>query len=61
MFEGPLSPGAGLIVQFSANVRDGALSHKIDCLSYLLKILNLEGHQNCKIGLKVKAIFAEFV
>ena len=37
---GPMNPGAALIVKMggtniSANVRDGALSHKIDHLTYL--------------------------
>ena len=40
VFVGPMNPGAALIVQsfgtnISANVRDGALSHKIDHLTYL--------------------------
>ena len=37
-------------------VKDGALSLKIDFISILLEILNLERHLNCFIGLKVRAI-----
>ena len=40
MFVGPINPGASLIVKscgtnISTNVKDGALSHKIDHLTYL--------------------------
>ena len=40
VFEGPMNQGAALIVKlcghsFSANVRDGALSHKIDISFFL--------------------------
>ena len=42
---------------FSANVRVGALSHKIDHLNNVLYILNHKGHQNCIIGSKVTVLF----
>ena len=50
MFAGPMNPGAAQIVKsydtnISANVRDGALGHKIDQLTYFfLQNINLKGH-----------------
>ena len=38
-------------------VRDGAFSHKIDCVKTSLKTLNLKGHQNSIIDSKVTVIF----
>ena len=37
-------------------VKDGAFSHKIDYITILKEILNLEGHPNRITGLKVTAI-----
>ena len=37
-------------------VRNGALGHKIDYITILKEILNLEGHQNCITGSRVTAI-----
>ena len=37
-------------------VEDGAFSHKIDYVTILKEILNLEGYLNCFIGSKVMAI-----
>ena len=37
-------------------VEDGAFSHKIDCITIILEILNLEGHQNNTTGSRVAAI-----
>ena len=37
-------------------VGDGAFSHKIDRVRKFFKIQNLEGHQNCRISLKVAVI-----
>ena len=37
--------------------KDGASSHKTNCIDISLEILNLEVHQNCCIGSKVTAIF----
>ena len=34
LFAGPMNPGAALIVNISANIRDGAFSHKIDHHTY---------------------------
>ena len=61
MFAGPLSPGAAQIVKYFSNVIYGALSHTIDCLTYLLWILKPDGHQNCTIGSKVMAVFVELL
>ena len=35
---------------------DGAFSHKIDYVTILYEILNLEGHLNCITGSRVTAI-----
>ena len=35
---------------------DGAFSHKIDCVTINMKILNLEGHLNCMTGSRVMPI-----
>ena len=37
-------------------VGDGAFSHKIDYVTNLLKILNLEGHQNRNTGSRITVI-----
>ena len=34
--------------------------HKIEWVCMVLRILNLEGHQNCMIGSKVTTILATF-
>ena len=36
-------------------VEDGAFSHKIDCITIVLNILNLKGHPNCITGSRVTA------
>ena len=38
-------------------VEDGAFSHKIDYVTCIFEILNLEGHSNDITGLRVTAIF----
>ena len=42
-------------------LRDGALSHNIDQVSYSFYILNLEERPNCTIGSKITAILQEYV
>ena len=37
-------------------VEDGDFRHKIDCVTILKEILNLEAHPNCITGSKVTAI-----
>ena len=40
-------------------VADGAISHKIDCVTIFKEILNPEGHSNRITGSKVTAILLE--
>ena len=53
----PINLEAGLIVKSCAsnvlaNDRDGALSHKLDYLTYIQYILNFKEHTNCIFGSK---------
>ena len=36
---------------------NGKFTHKIDCVTTALEILNLEGHPNCITDSRVKAFF----
>ena len=42
-------------------VEDGAFSHEEDYVAIFLEIQNLKWHQNCITGLRVTALFAEWV
>ena len=65
MFAGSRNQRAAIKVKLfgkniSANVRDDALSHEINCVTYCLYILNLKGHNNCICGSKGAAILLNF-
>ena len=45
-----------LIVKYAQTVRVSGFQHEITYFRDIIKFLNLEGHQNCKIGSKVTPI-----
>ena len=47
-------------VNYGQPVRVVVFFHKTKCVNIVLKILNLEGQQNCMIGSKVITIFLFF-
>ena len=49
-----------VIVDNGQSLRFFVFLHKIEWVSMVLRILNLEGHQNCMIGSKVIAILMPF-
>ena len=49
-----------VIVDKGQSIRFFVFLHKIEWLGVVLRILNLEGYQNCINGSKVRTIFTTF-
>ena len=49
-----------VIVDYGQTVRVFVFFHNIECVIMVLRILNLEEHQNCMIGSKVTTILPMF-